>query len=279
MLTERRFSPVHISELASAIATLEFNHGNVKRSRQLFDLSLENPTENSIAQAAWASRQNSSIRIDDKHLNRPNTYEARARFFYSKSRWKEVIKECELWLFDQPFSSRPCEYGSYVAAVALEDYKTCQRFTERGLIVNPADFTLLNNLAFARINLDDIEGAKEALSKIDRSQLSNGHQVVLQATQGLLAFRTGDVAVGRQLYLNARSEARKTQHQDDSKLLALASVFHAIEEISQRVSDNKPMLFEALQAVKRVHDPIFRVLERKLTKMIPHKNKNTKPTQ
>ena len=268
MLADRRFSPIHISELASAVATLELGSGSVKKPRQLFNLSLKNPTENSVAQAAWASRQNSSIHLNDKYLDLPNTFEARSWSFYLQSQWEQSIKECRLWQFDQPFSSRPSVQGSYVSAVALEDYRTSEWFAKLGLMANPEDFTLLNNLAFACINRGDIESAKGALARVDRLlQLSDLEQAVLQATRGLLKFRTGNVAIGRQLYLEARSKARKIQAQDGGRLLALASVFHAIEEVSQEVSDSRPMVSETFEALKRVSDPIFRVLERKLTKI------------
>ena len=264
MLLDGQFSPAHISELASAVATLELSSGSVKKSKKLFGRSLEYPTENSIAQAAWASRQNSIIHLDEEYLDRPNTFEARSWSFYSQSRWEQAIEECQLWQNDQPFSSRPSIHGSYVSATALEDYARSEEFAEQGLIANPSDFTLLNNLAFALINRGNIEGAKKALSRANRLQLSDRYQVVLQATQGLLAFRTGEVEVGRQLYSDARLKARKLH---DSKPFALASAFYAIEEISQKVSYSSSVRSEALQVLRREPDPIFRVLERKLMNM------------
>ncbi len=267
MLHESHFSRVHISELASAIATLEFNHGNVKRSRQLFDLSLENPTENSIAQAAWASRQNTSICIDEGHLDRPNTFEARAWSFYNRSQWNRVIEECRLWQSDQPFSSRPSVLGSYVAAVALEDYDTSTSFAEPGLKANPANVTLLNNMAFALINRSgkgDIDKAKRALSRVDHLPVSKQERVAIKATRGLLAFQTGDVAEGHRMYSDARSDARRLQ---DNKLHALASAFHVIAGSLDRSSDKSPTGSEPLDRLRREPDPIFRVLERRLAKI------------
>ena len=277
MLTERRFSSIHISELASAVATLELGSGSVKRSRRLFDLSLESPTENSIAQAAWASRQNSIIHLKEEYLDRPDTFEARYWSFYSQGQWEKAINECKRWHFDQPFSSRPSTHGSYVSAIALEDYATSEWFAKKGLIANRSDFTLLNNLAFACINQDNMEGAQKALSRVKRSQLSDQDWVVLKATQGLLAFRTeNDVAVGRKLYLDARSEARKMQ---DNRLFALASAYHAIEEVSRGISDGSSVLSAVVRGLQREQetDPIFRALGTRLSKMIPsQKRKNSK---
>ena len=281
MLTERRFLPIHISELASAVATLELSSGSVRRSRQLFELSLKSPTENSIAQAAWASRHNNSIHFDDQYyIELPYTFEARSWAFYRQSQWEKVIEECWKWQFDQPFSSRPSTQGSYVAGTALEDYSMSKQFAEQGIIANPSDFTLWNNLAFALINLGNIQRGREALSKASRLQISDEDRVVLQATQGLLAFRTGDVAVGRQLYLDARSKARKMR---DNRRFALASAYQAIEEVSQGISDGSSVLQEALQALRREADtdPTLKVLEDRLSKMIipTSQNKNTKNRQ
>lgn len=271
ILTERRFSPVHISELASALATLELSAGSIKKSKRMFEISLEDPTENSIAQAAWASRNYKEIRIGDQYLE---SFEARSWSLYYQSQWNQVIKDCWEWQSDQPFSSWPSAHGSYVAGTALEDYEESKKFAEQGLIANPSDFTLLNNLAFALMKLGDIQNGKKELSKATRLQNSDQDRVVLQATQGFLAFQTGDVAVGRQLYSDARLKAKKMK---DSKLFALAFVFQAIEEVSQGISDVSSMLSEVFHALRRETDPIFRVLESRLTKMISEKkSKNTK---
>ena len=43
MLSRGQFSPAHISELASAVATLELASGSIKKSKKLFGRSLEHP--------------------------------------------------------------------------------------------------------------------------------------------------------------------------------------------------------------------------------------------
>ena len=267
MLSERRFARAHMSELASAVATLDLESGSVKKSRQLFNLSLIEPTENSLAQAAWASsRPHSAIRLEHQHLELINAFEAEYRVYYQESAWKRAVEQCELWQFDQPFSSEPSVHGSYVAAVAQEDYEASERIAQRGLMANPKDFKLLNNLAFARINLNNFKGAQEALSRIQRSKLSDRDCIVLKATQGLLGFRTGNVKRGRQLYLEAKSMARRMPNQVRILLLALVTTFHAIEESTQTESHFDQVLREASRALKQSRDPIFRVLEDRLMK-------------
>ena len=134
MLTGSRFLPSQLSELASAVATLELDYGGVKKSKKLFRQSLEDPTENSIAQAAWASRHHKGIDFDHEFLNLPNTFEAKSWTFYQEGEWKRAIENCKLWLFDQPFSTRPSVHGSFLAAVALEDYDMSEYFAKQGLL-------------------------------------------------------------------------------------------------------------------------------------------------
>ena len=52
LITSQKYSYYHISEMASALATLELGAGRLKTSKKLFDISLKHPTENSIAQVA-----------------------------------------------------------------------------------------------------------------------------------------------------------------------------------------------------------------------------------
>ena len=105
MLSDPNYLTRHLSELASAVATLELYSGNAKKARRLFTQSLKEPTENSIAQAAWAMKRDSGIFIEDRHLERSNAFEARSRMYYAKREWMKIVNECWNWQYDQPFSS------------------------------------------------------------------------------------------------------------------------------------------------------------------------------
>ena len=265
VLNDTGLGATHLSELASAIATLELSAGRIKKMRTFFAKSLESPTENSVAQAAWAARQNRGIRFDDRYLDVPNTFEARSWTYFQQSRWNTVVDECWLWQFDQPFSSRPGIHGSYVAAIALQDYQASESFALQGLVSNATDFILQNNLAFARINLGNTSGAAEVLGRIDETQLSEHNRVVLIATKGLLAYRTGQFARGRELYAEAIDGARKVQ---DRQLLALAFVFYAMEEVAQLHSGVDAVVTEALETLRRVDDPSVKLLRDRLVRTV-----------
>ena len=105
------------------MATLEFEAGNTKKARKLFSNSLVAPTENAIAQVAWAQRMDVTLRIESNALKKgPVSHEALAWEHNQHQRWDETIAEAYNWLIDQSFSSRPAILGSYISAVTKQDY-------------------------------------------------------------------------------------------------------------------------------------------------------------
>ncbi|MGO9109588.1 MAG: hypothetical protein ACLP9L_10165, partial [Thermoguttaceae bacterium] len=52
MVESRKYSPFHLSELTAALATVEARDGDLRKARRLCALSLADPSENAIAQAA-----------------------------------------------------------------------------------------------------------------------------------------------------------------------------------------------------------------------------------
>ena len=261
ILAAREVAPAHLSELASAVATVELGTGLNKKVRKLFDLSLEEPTENSIAQAEWVSRRENSMAFDTRLVQRPDVHEAAARISFKDGEWKTAAEKCRFWHFDQPFSSRPAIFGSFISATALEDYVLSKDFAEAGLLGNPSDPTLRNNLAFALINLGNTDLGERELSKIDEGAATSEDRVVIKATRGLLKFRTGRPEVGRKLYLEARDEAKKGKN---LVLLKRLMAFHCLEEIVQVDRSGMAFVAEALDALSDESDPTFGLLRNRL---------------
>src|SRR5207249_126382 len=81
LLESHQFEPIAVSELASAIGTEDLAAGSVRRARQLFGSSLNDPTENAVAQAEWASRHDAGFKFEERLLDVEYSYEARAHFF------------------------------------------------------------------------------------------------------------------------------------------------------------------------------------------------------
>ena len=230
---------------------------------------MEDPTENSIAQASWASRRHESINFEGNFPNVPNTFEAESWSLYHDMDWQDAIEKCKLWLFDQPFSSGPCMLGSSLAAIALEDYSTTEWFARRGLLANQSEFILWNNLAFALINLGKMDEVKATLARASRAQKSLRDESVLLATQGLFEFRSGKLERGRSLYSNARAKASTIHGEDARRVFAMASTYYVIEEASHGVLDTQSLLSETIEIVRKLSDPFFRVLEQRLNKLRP----------
>lgn len=252
MIGSGQFAPAHISELASAIATLELVHGNRPAARKLFRTALIDPTENSVAQAAWAAREAKASGVDAAVLDLPRTFEARAWDLYGRHNWSGAIAEVDLWLLDEPFASRPAVFGSFAAAVALGDFESGANFAKRGLIANPAEFLLLNNLAFSLASQGHVTDAQSVLSRVDITDLDAGEKVAFLATSGLLRFRSGDHDAGRMLYLKAADWALRNGFVNEE---GWARVFLAREELAGRSGKVADALARAARTVKRMRGP------------------------
>ena len=265
-ISEKLFQESHVSELAAAVATIDWRNGAVRKAKRLFNQSLCQPTENSIAQAVWVSSQDNLIDLNRSLWSRPNAYEAKARDFYLKREWKQATVQCELWQHDQPFSIGPALDGSFISIVALNDFHLAEQFALTGLAANHNEFSLLNNLAVALINLKNFDEAQRRLSQIILSKINSAYREIAQitklATTGLLLYRTGKMKEGRQLYVDARSLAEKLPPQL-SILSARATAAHALEESPQHPHYHQ-LIDEAIQLLSKHNDPACDVQLNKL---------------
>jgi len=244
-------APQHITELAGALATVELYEGAVKNAKKLFDKSLQKPTDNTLAQAWWALRQVPKLDIKTDFLRIPFSFEARALHDFQIENWKKVIKHCEDWLIDEPFSSRPAELGSYVAAEAIEDYRLCEKLARRGLEANPSHQMLLNNLVYALANQKKLDDAEKIFRKIPRPADNTATECTLLATEGLLRFRRGNIEAGRLLYMNAMKLAK----QDNLQVVRAAAAVHlAREEIIAHTSEVNKAVDSAQNECKLITD-------------------------
>jgi tetratricopeptide (TPR) repeat protein len=95
----------------------------------------------------------------------------------------------------------------------MQDYDTGIKFCKVGLISNPHDPLLLNNLAFSlAMNNKPIE-VFEYLNKVDAvSEINEQTRICLLATKGLACFRSGNIEQGRNFYLQAMEYAQKKKY-------------------------------------------------------------------
>lgn len=225
VIEQGTYSPKHLTELASALGTVELKAGRNRESRRLFRRSLIEPTENSLAQAQWASHHLSGLEVISDVLHQPEAYEARARAELAVGDWTHSAAESWLWYWDQPFSSVPALFGSYGTGVG-GDFEQSANFAESGLRSNPDNDVLLNNAAFALLQLNRIVEARQHLDKLNGMSLTGRHLVANLATRGLLAYREGRALEGRELYLRAVDSAAERF----PEMQAMAAILLAIEE-------------------------------------------------
>ena len=242
--------PEHLTELQSALGTLEYYNGANRRARKDIRASLEAPTDNSVAQARWMSTRLSGISIHDSAFQMPQSFEARCWRALQEERWDQAQTQCLDWLFDEPFSSRPAQLGSYIGVSLTLDPKFAITCARAGLQAEPRNSMLHNNIAVAFAYHDDLQSAIDHFRKIELPLPDDFPLHVYLATAGLLCFRAGDVDQGRKFYKKAEAMAT-----GEGK--ARVAIFHAREELnSGTVKSNS--------AVERARD-IGRAVENKET--------------
>jgi tetratricopeptide (TPR) repeat protein len=251
-LESAQFHPTSVSELASALATEAFMAGSARDARRLFVSSLASPTENAVAQAAWASRHGARVVVADELIEAvEGSFEARAQMLATSGDSQGAIENAWAWLAGESFAALPAVFGSHEAAIA-QDYAEAIRFAQFGLVANPDDFFLRNNLAFALASCGDVDGSREQLKHIRPSDLEEGERVFLDATTGLIAFRSGELETGRTLYRQAIRNAR------DPATKAIAAIVLAREEILARTTvgeETFTLAKELADAARRTSDP------------------------
>ena len=244
-LSEQAWGNQAISELSSEIGTLEASSGNDKRARQLFYLSLTDPTENAVAQAIFVSLGAPELipnilDYTDGHYA-IDASEAQALQSEKAACLADAARYAEAWLDDQPFSIRAAIYASYIASAGTEDWGSAAGFARQGLLVHPRNVILLNNLAYALIESgNDLEFARKILTRAEGSMDVPRFGIAILATKGLLEYRLGNEDAGRVLYERAAAMARRS---DDSSLESRALLMHANEIASD--DDARVMLAKA----------------------------------
>jgi tetratricopeptide (TPR) repeat protein len=233
-----------LSELASSLATLEFENGNSGAARKLFRTALIAPTENSVAQAEWASVRLSGLQLDPNQFNIPRLFEAKAWDSFVKGDWRAALQDTTNWLEDQQFSSRPAMLAAFILTEAFEDFQQASELLKASLVANPFDVVLLNDLAYSYASLNRLDEAQSELNRIEQTTLEQSSRTLVLATQGLIYFRRGFPDEGRSLYLQAIEVARKNQNNNYN---AIAAINLAREELLAE----SPSATEALRRAEK----------------------------
>lgn len=237
--------PLHLSELASAIGTVHLKEGN-RKARRLFNTSLIDPTGNSLAQAEWVNPRLGGLVDRDSLDRKADSIEARVFEAYWRGEFREMVKRCEAWRVEEPYSSRPAQFASG-AAITIEDFDETLRFCDEGLKKNPEHTVLKNNRAYALVATERYTDAAPLIA----SCLANAEgddRARLTATHGFLFMRTGDLDRGTKLYRDAISSLRRSNNLVSE---SLAWAYFAQEAARAGLPEAAQILEDARNACKR----------------------------
>lgn len=210
-LSSGNFAKRELSELSSALGTLELRFGSSRKARKLVRQSLEAPNDNSLAQAEWISRRLSGVDVDMSNMGQqiPRPYEAQTFESFQKKDWASAIGFALQWLKDQPFSTRPAHFAAYIASTIEEKFALAEQISLFGLMGNPQDPGLRVNLAYGLAKTNRLEEAETELARVSVVDAEEWVDVAIDANHGLLAFRRGVPDVGRDWYGKAVLKASR----------------------------------------------------------------------
>lgn len=217
LINSKNFSPFDLTEVSSSMGTLEFKNGSIKKAKRYFDLSLENPNDNSLAQIEWVSKEDSRFKINPFNFNNViNPFEAYALDSYKNGNWNDSFYNCIKWFLDVPFSKRPILLSSHIAGSLLKDKEAAILLCEVGLQANPYDPSLLNNIVYNIYTSGNLSKANKYLTRlkeIDVASLPNESKITFQATLGLVALRNEEFEKGKKLYEIAILNSEKIKNE------------------------------------------------------------------
>lgn len=246
--------PIHISELASSLATSELISGADKKAKSLFKQSLIDPNQNALAQAKWAERTSSLKNLVQVPLNTNiAAYEAQYWEAYSSKDIATALVFAKAWFDEEPFSSGPPLAISYLAAL-LDDYDLISSATEKGLIANPSNTTIRLNKIFAWIASTDLSQATpEEISKAEiymrdlRSILNSADWSEVAhalANIGMFFYRAGSPEQGRLMYEAA--EEHFERNAPSARIMLL------INHLREALIANSPWALDLLKSAQKL---------------------------
>lgn len=246
-LSEAKQVGAEVSELASAVGTVELLSGSDKKAKILFKHALSNPNDNSLAQAEWAATKLKLV-VDHQALKTPMSFEANSHNAYRRQEIGTAIEHAVLWAKDEPFASRPMDAQCYLLSLegryeeALEAARISHELDGNG--IGPA-----LNLLFAQIQAGDLDEAMEDFLKLGRHPNINSHATHYLANGGALAYALGYLYEAREFYQRAIKSARA---RGEPHMEALARAFFA--RIATHVGDPQAPIIvqEAADTVPRL---------------------------
>lgn len=267
LIASQNYSPFSLSELSSAIGSIEMIHGNRKKCRSFFKTALQNPNDNSMAQAQFLLSKHSDLSFEfGSNIAIPNAFEADAITAFIDDDYTKSLVSAVDWIDDMPYARRPVQFAANISYSFLKDYDTAINILNLGLNANPNNPMFLNNKAYACALSGKIEEAERAIQEAKKLSLAKDTIVCLTATEGLTEFRKGNIEGGRKLYYDAIKMAKSSfpdQHIANTAFLNFAreearsnpdfdkSILNVIEKIPNDCKETVQLKKDVFSEVKQ----------------------------
>lgn len=210
LIINGKYANYSISELASALATMEFDKRNFKESERYFDLALKAPNSNSLAQIMWYKKNpiNNNIRVQ------VDSNEIRTHQYSNINNFEKSFEYSLKWKSEEPFNKVPYSMAAHLKGVLLEDFEEAYKITLsscklqeniKGKYFSEDEKLGFNNdLAYYLLKQNKIEEAEDilapAMKLLSKKNDLNNFENINIATLGLLYIKKGETETGERLY-------------------------------------------------------------------------------
>lgn len=205
--------------------------------------ALIQPNDNSLAQAEWLTAENSDLKFNFlDYSNLEYKAEADARFSYLRNDYQNAFRYSVDWVEDFPYDRSSILFSSHIAYVFLKEYDSASRILKIGLLANPNDDLILNNLAYVYALSGKIDSAEKMMERVAsiQSGVSEESKICHIATNGLIQFRKGNIETGRELYIKAITSAK--EQIKDRRLINKAILNYLREELVAQTCSTSDVL-------------------------------------
>lgn len=252
------------SETLEAFGTLELMSGAEQRAKPFFRKAWRDPTQSVVGHSQWILREHLPALAHEQRINFWTSKEAVSWLRYSMLDFPRTVIDTNTWALEEPYSRAPHILGS-MAACIVGDYSEAVAMAKRGLLANPRDEILQNNLAFAYLRSGKVVEGAEAFLPL-KAKLNDKSEVATVATYGLLLMCQGDQEGGARYYGEAINRALE---QNNRRLALRATLNYLISTLDTAKSLDPSLLKSAQVAMGDLQDPscfgAASVIVRKLT--------------
>lgn len=270
MLQWGNLRPEHLSELSTAVAMYDLESSGARRARKHLAKGLDLPTENALAQIAWAVQQKhltGMTSIDELVESNRNAHEAEFHRRAAAGDYLRALDACKRWSDDEPFAGRPFTGLAFLSSI-LDDYENTIHYANRAQTLDgKLDITTRLNRIYAELSLgvatqsNMLEWFRDELYSL----MKENESTHLLANLGLWYYRAGLPERGREFYEKSIALSVKKGQLEQA---SMASAFCCREAILQNETDAGEFLAKTDQLATRARNVAAAFYVRKLKALI-----------